>query len=161
MQWLRSAIAVFVFWMVLAIPAQPSDLVWGAVVALLLGLWSVRVLWPEGGPAMRLRRWPRILGHLVDLFRAMVPAALQLSAILARRHLRIDPHVFSYRTRLQTAAARVALANSITLTPGTHCVEIEGGELIIHCLDESFARRIRSGELEAEVGRVFEPGWRP
>ncbi len=157
MQWLRSAISVFVFWWVLAIPANPSDFVWGTLLALVLGLWSVRVLWPEGGPPLRLRQWPRVFGHLIDLLRAIVPAALQLASILIRRRLRIDPHVFTYRTALETEAGRVALANSITLTPGTHCVELAGAELIIHCLDESFTVQIRSGELESEIRRVFEP----
>jgi len=156
-QWLRSAIAVFVFWMVLAIPAGTSDVVWGMLLAAALGLWSVRVLWPGGGLPLRLRQWPSVLGHLIDLLRAVVPAALQLVGILVRRRLRIDPHVFTYRTALESQAARVALANSITLTPGTHCVEMAGAELTIHCLDESFAARIRSGELEREIRRVFEP----
>ena len=41
--------------------------------------------------------------------------------------------------KLRTNAARVLLANSITLTPGTITVSQEGDEYVVHCLDKSFA----------------------
>ena len=34
------------------------------------------------------------------------------------------------------------MANSITLTPGTITVAIEGNEFVVHCLDKSFAEGI-------------------
>ena len=161
MRWLRSAMAVLAFWLVLAIPVRPADLVWGSVVALLVGLWATRFLWPGGDPGFRGRQLPRLASHLFELVRAIVPAAIQLIAIVVRRRLAIRPEVFTYTTELKSDAARVALANSITLTPGTHCVDLSGDELTIHCLDRSFAESLLSGEVEAGVQRAFERGeWR-
>lgn len=157
MRWLRLAIAVLVFWLVLAIPAQPGELVWGILIAALCAWWAVVFLWPGSDPGIRGRQMPRLALHVLGLLRSIVPAALQLVGILVRRRIRIRPQVFRYRTRLQSDAARVALANSITLTPGTHCVELDGNELTIHCLAPSFAQTIRSGEAEREIRRVFEP----
>lgn len=157
MRWLRSAMAVLAFWLVLAIPVRPGDLVWGSVVALLIGLWATRFLWPGSDPGFRVGQLPRLALHLVELARAVVPAALQLIGIVSRRRLTIRPRVFTYTTALQSEVARVALANSITLTPGTHCVDLRGDELTIHCLDPTFAESLLSGEVEAGVRRAFEP----
>lgn len=160
MRWMRSATAVLAFWLVLAIPAGPADLVAGIAVAALLGLWSARVLWTREPAGFGARSLPRLALHLLELLRAIVPAALQLIGILVRRRLPLRPQVLTYTTDLKSDAARVALANSITLTPGTHCVDLRDDELIIHCLDPSFAESLLSGEAEAGIRRVFEPGGR-
>jgi multicomponent Na+:H+ antiporter subunit E len=159
-RWMRSAVAVLVFWLVLAVPAGPVDLAWGVVVAMLVGPWAAAFLWPgEGaGGGLGARRLPRLLVHGLDLLRAIVPAALQLIGILVGRRLAIRPRVITYTTKLTSEAARVALANSITLTPGTHCVDLRGDELTVHCLDPSFAESLLSGKVEADIRRVFEPG---
>ena len=43
---------------------------------------------------------------------------------------------------MKSRAARVALANSITLTPGTITVALEEDELIVHALDVDLVRGI-------------------
>lgn len=156
MRWLRSAFAVLAFWLVLAIPARPVDLAWGVAVAALLGFWSVTFLWPSGDPGLRIHRLPALLRHVVALMGAIVPAAVQLIGIIIRPRMPLAPQVFTHTTSLKSQAARVALANSITLTPGTHCVDLDGDELTIHCLDASFTESIHSGEAERELRRVFE-----
>ena len=39
---------------------------------------------------------------------------------------------------VQNDALRVLVANSITLTPGTYTVRLEGDEYAVHALDEYF-----------------------
>lgn len=156
MRWMRSLIAVLAFWLVLAIPAGPADLAWGLAVAALLGAWAVVVLWPSRDPGLRVGQLPALIRHLIGLMTAIVPAALQLIAIVVRPRMPLRPRVIKYTTELESDAARVALANSITLTPGTHCVELAGNELTVHCLDPSFAESLLSGAAEREIRRVFE-----
>jgi multicomponent Na+:H+ antiporter subunit E len=52
--------------------------------------------------------------------------------------------------------ARVAFANSITLTPGTLTVDVEDDTFTIHCLHESFSDSISSGDLEKRVAQTFD-----
>ena len=42
---------------------------------------------------------------------------------------------------------RVALADSITLTPGTITCQLRGDEYVVHCLDESMAEGMTDGAL--------------
>ena len=54
----------------------------------------------------------------------------------------VEPVIVKFRTSLRTETARVILANSITLTPGTITVSLEGDEYEVHCLDKSLAEGI-------------------
>ncbi|MDO4787465.1 MAG: Na+/H+ antiporter subunit E, partial [Fretibacterium sp.] len=56
-----------------------------------------------------------------------------------------------FRTDLGTDGARVALANSITLTPGTLTVSLEGDELLVHALDREMAH----GLVESDAVRLL------
>jgi multicomponent Na+:H+ antiporter subunit E len=62
----------------------------------------------------------------------LVKANLQMAAIVLRRELPIKPAIVKVRTRLTDPVARLLLANSITLTPGTLSVEMKGEWLYIH-----------------------------
>ena len=47
--------------------------------------------------------------------------------------------VVSFDVDIEAEVLRVLLANSITMTPGTITVSLEGGHYTVHALDESFA----------------------
>lgn len=48
------------------------------------------------------------------------------------------------------------LGNSITLTPGTITVEIEGNQLIVHAIDEASGEDLTSGRIESKISWVFQ-----
>lgn len=56
----------------------------------------------------------------------------------------MEPVIVKFRVNLKSETARVLLANSITLTPGTITVSLEENEYTVHCLDESLAEGIES-----------------
>jgi len=56
----------------------------------------------------------------------------------------VEPVIVEFRTRLKTKIGRVILANSITLTPGTITISLEGDKLVVHCLDKAMAEGIDS-----------------
>ena len=56
----------------------------------------------------------------------------------------IEPVVVKFKTNLKTRPARILLANSITLTPGTITVSLSDDEYVVHCLDKSLAQGIDS-----------------
>lgn len=49
--------------------------------------------------------------------------------------LPINPGIVEAKTKLKSPMARMILANSITLTPGTFTVEMKEDTLFIHCID--------------------------
>ena len=54
----------------------------------------------------------------------------------------IEPAVVRFKADLQSNFARILLANSITLTPGTITVLLEGNEYVVHCLDKELAAEL-------------------
>ena len=54
------------------------------------------------------------------------------------------PVIVKFKVNLKSETARVLLANSITLTPGTITVSLEENEYTVHCLDESLAEGLES-----------------
>ncbi len=61
-----------------------------------------------------------------------------LKMILSSRYI-IEPTIVHFQTNLKTNMARVVLANSITLTPGTITVSLEEEIFTVHCLDKDFS----------------------
>jgi multicomponent Na+:H+ antiporter subunit E len=72
----------------------------------------------------------------------------------------IKPGIVKIKTRLKTPLGRLALANSIALTPGSLVVDIEGDTLFVHWLDVTTtdpdeATRIFAGPFEGHLEKVF------
>jgi multicomponent Na+:H+ antiporter subunit E len=72
----------------------------------------------------------------------------------------IKPGIVKIKTGLKTPIGRLALANSIALTPGSLVVDIEGDTLFVHWLDVSTAdpdeaTRIIAGPFERHLEKVF------
>jgi multicomponent Na+:H+ antiporter subunit E len=62
----------------------------------------------------------------------LVKSNFRLAAIVLSPSLPIEPGIVKVRTRLKSRMGRLMLANSITLTPGTLTVEMEGEWLYVH-----------------------------
>jgi len=67
--------------------------------------------------------------------------------ILTRKEI-MEPVLVRVHTNLKTETARVILANSITLTPGTITVSLTGQELLVHCLDKSLSEGMEESVFE-------------
>lgn len=79
---------------------------------------------------------PRAIGYsmLYVLFfiKELVKSNISLAAIVLSPRLPINPGIVKVRTRLKSRMGRLLLANSITLTPGTLTVELQGEWLYVH-----------------------------
>ena len=74
--------------------------------------------------------------------------------------IKINPGIVKINTRLKTPVGRLALANSIALTPGSLVVDIDGDSLFVHCLDlqtidSDQATRLIAGPFEEQLEKTF------
>ena len=80
----------------------------------------------------------KFIKYLFVLMNEIRKANVQtIQMILAKKE--VKPKLVNFTTDLQTEKGKVILANSITLTPGTITVSLDGSEYLVHCLDESMA----------------------
>jgi multicomponent Na+:H+ antiporter subunit E len=74
-----------------------------------------------------------------------------IAAVLSPRKDAIAPHFLRVRLHQSSALGKVILANSITLTPGTVSVDLEGDQLLVHALTRSSGQAVREGQLDMLV----------
>lgn len=85
------------------------------------------------------KKIPAFFQYLYHLIREILSANLAVSRLILTRREVLEPVIVHVRTDLKSETARVILANSITLTPGTITVSLTGNELLVHCLDRSLS----------------------
>ena len=81
--------------------------------------------------------------------------------IILSPELQPEPALVFFDTELRTGMAKMMLANSITLTPGTITVSVEGRRFCVHCLDRELAEGMESSvfvELLGKMEEVIEAG---
>jgi len=68
---------------------------------------------------------------------------------------RIRPQVVRFKTALTSDLAKVTLANSITLTPGTITMDVDGDEFYVHAVSDEAAQSVKLDDMERRVAYVF------
>jgi multicomponent Na+:H+ antiporter subunit E len=126
---------------------------WGLVLATVaIATFVSLLLVPESGLRWSVMGWlgfiPYFLWHSVQ---GGVDVALRATAPSPR----IDPVYVRCRLRLTEEAARVIVANTMSLMPGTLSVRLDGPDLELHVLDGSMPSRTRVRELEDHAARMF------
>jgi len=85
------------------------------------------------------------------LAREVVKANLDVARRILSPSLPISPNVFTIKTSQRTDLGRVTFANSITLTPGTVSIDLQGDTIEVHALTEHAAQSLLEGEMDRRV----------
>lgn len=101
-------------------------------------------------------RWHRLFLFVPWLFWKIAAANLQTARMVLHPRMPIDPAIFEVDTGLRTDLARLALAATITLTPGTCVLDVRGDRFVVHRIHPRAANDIRSGNLIEMVRATFE-----
>jgi multicomponent Na+:H+ antiporter subunit E len=92
--------------------------------------------------------WQVVLSNIHILKMALTPGEIK----------ELDPSLVRIKTKLKTDFGKYALANSITLTPGTITIDIDGDEMLIHSISKHTADGVKDDTMERKVAQVFEGG---
>jgi multicomponent Na+:H+ antiporter subunit E len=132
----------------------------GALISAVLAYFSTREssIWRNVrfSPA-RLYHFLRFAGvFVVELVRSNIN---MMRYVYAPR-ININPGVVKIKTALKTPVGRLALANSIALTPGSLVVDMDGDSLFVHWLDVKTidpddATRLIAGAFEEHLEKTF------
>ena len=97
---------------------------------------------------------PQILVYILVLMIEIIRANFAIIKLVLAPEIEVEPCIVKFNTSLKTEAARIALANSITLTPGTITVSLEGNELLVHALNRDIAHGIEGSIFEKLLTRM-------
>lgn len=100
----------------------------------------------------------RILRYVAVLVMEIVKANFAVVRLILTQEEEIEPALVTFETDLKTAAGRSALANAITLTPGTITVLLEENVYTVHCLDESLSEGMNESVFVKRMEEIEEGG---
>lgn len=83
-----------------------------------------------------------ILRYIIVLVIEIVKANFAVIHLILSEEEEVEPLFVSFKSDLSGPGYRSALANAITLTPGTITVLLEDNVYTVHCLDETLAEGI-------------------
>ncbi len=115
---------LMLFWVLLNGSIAADVLLVGVLTALLITLFFGRGLAPLAQFRYTPRAWIAAVQFLAYFFK--------VATIVLKPALPIKPGIVKGRTKLNSPMGRLLLANSITLTPGTLTIELDGEWLYIH-----------------------------
>lgn len=151
---LSLGLVLYALWVLLSGHFDPLLLGFG-VASTALCLWIARrmdVTDREGIPVHLGLRAPLYWVWLaVQIGKSNVDVARRILA----RDLPISPTTLRLRSVQRTTLGRVIYANSITLTPGTVSMSVDGDTILVHSLTEANAQALRDGEMDRRVA-AFE-----
>ena len=150
----------------LVICLSATWLAWsGHTTGLLLGLgagsvalsvylcWRMKIIDADGNLLMIA---PRMLRYSPWLAWQVLCSNIAMTRIILDPRLPISPRVIRISSSQRGELARAIYANSITLTPGTVTMSVDGSELIVHAITRRCAEAFQSQEMDQMVCRVFE-----
>ena len=150
--------ALAVFWLALSGETSPLFLFLGAVSVLLV-VWLAARLRIIDRDASPYHRAPQMLVYggwlIVEIVKANIAV---IRKVIGPSHA-IDPVVVNVTTTATTALGKAMFANSITLTPGTVTVDVDGNKVKVHALvretspASSFAEMDRKAAAAADGKR--------
>lgn len=112
----------------------------GVVIAGLIYWFVCRFLGYKPGTDLILgKKLLQIIHYVFVLVTEIIKANFAVIKMIMSSRYEIEPAIVRFKTDLKTTPARILLANSITLTPGTITVSLDEDEYVVHCLDKSLA----------------------
>ena len=126
---------LLIIWLLLTYPFSIQELVAGALISFLIAVFSVGSIpiFAEMRAGPRVIAWS--IAYLFVFFFELVKSNLDVAFRVLHPQLPIHPGIVKVRTTLNSRMGRLALANSITLTPGTITVEAKGEYFYVHWID--------------------------
>lgn len=106
--------------------------------------WKYMGLSPKVDVSLMMRI-PSALRYGMTLLLEIVKANLTVSRIIFSGSEEVRPQLVQFDVDLKKNRHLVALANSITLTPGTITVDLHDNHFLVHALDESMVEGLDDG----------------
>lgn len=147
-------IVLMAFWVALTATFAAYDLVLGAVCSALVAAITFVLLGQALDPNFTPAVIVRLPWFILRLIWEIIKANIDVAKIILNPKLPIDPRIVKYRTFLPEDLHKTFFADSITLTPGTVTVELEGDTLNVHCLCPYHEEGLAG--LEAMVAWLFK-----
>ena len=128
-------------------------LLWLGLFSAVLSVWLAhrRGFFSHVFPLRALLRLPAFWWWLL---REVIKSSIDVARIVLTPSLPISPKMIELTTSEPTDVGKVILGNSITLSPGSVTIDVDGARLLVHCLTRESAQALEGMEVQRRTARL-------
>jgi multicomponent Na+:H+ antiporter subunit E len=148
---------LFGFWVFMSGQLDWWHLSWGFLSSALVAALSNDFLLQDMKVKRMMKEGVLFVAYVPWLLYQIVRANIYIAYLVLHPKMPhvIDPHIIKFKTTLKKDLARVAFANSITLTPGTITVLIKDDHFFVHAIDKKVAESL-PGTMEQRIASIYK-----
>jgi len=143
---------LFAFWLLWSGHFDKPFIIALGALSCLFCIWvSLRmgIVDEEGAPVqLGIRPFTKYAPYLIG---EIIKSNITVTKIICSRKMPLQRNLIEVSANQKSALGRVILANSITLTPGTVSVRMEGAKILVHALSFEGAEEDLSGDMDRRV----------
>jgi multicomponent Na+:H+ antiporter subunit E len=148
---------LFLFWILITGRLHWQHLLVGALCSYGVAAFNRDLLLaPEERPIYHRNTWVKWISYFYTLVVAVFKSNIDVAKIVLKPKLDISPGFVKFRTKVEKPLNRVILANSITLTPGTLSVELEGDYFVVHAITRGHAEDVATWDMMDRLTEIEE-----
>ena len=151
-KWISTLIVLWLVWVLIAGFAW-QEMLLGLAVALVLSLIISRYVNYSFGPSAAVWLIRFIFLFIPVFLYKLVLANLDMAYRVLSPKLPVNPKIVKVPTNLKSDFEKLALANAITLTPGTLSMDVEGDEVLVHWVN---AQGESAADYKKAISQDFE-----
>jgi multicomponent Na+:H+ antiporter subunit E len=153
LQFLNLWLTLMLIWVIANGTLASDTLIAGAVICA-----AIALAFASFARVYSVIRWtPKVVFYYLLYFGVflleLIKANLNVMRLVFSPRIDIEPGIVEIKTELKSPIGRLALANSITLTPGTLVVDIKEDTLFVHWINVSATDPVAATE---EISARFE-----
>jgi multicomponent Na+:H+ antiporter subunit E len=161
MRYITLFILSLIFWLLLTFEFTIPNLIVGAVSSIICALFFGRIFVTNVYKLLQPRRYFWFIIYLFVFIWECLKANIDVAYRVLHPAMPIRPGIVKVKTTLKSDMAKMLLANSITMTPGTISVDIIDDNLYIHWIyirseDPEIYTPIITGAFEKYIKRIIE-----
>ena len=140
-------IVLMVIWILLVGNTTSDEMIVGAIASVIVTLFFFKKS-NHADTRLDLRIIVYIPMYAIVFLVALIKSNFDVAYRVIMPNLPINPGVVKVQTKLKSPMGRIALANSITLTPGTLTVDMKDDVLYIHWIN------VKEGDIQANTANI-------
>jgi multicomponent Na+:H+ antiporter subunit E len=161
MRYITLFILSFIFWLLLTFKLTVPNIIVGSVASIVCSLFFGRFFVTNVYKLLQPQRYFWFVIYLFIFVWECIKANIDVAYRVLHPAMPIRPGIVKVRTTLKSDMAKMLLANSITMTPGTISVDIIDDFLYIHWIyisseDPEVYTEIITGAFEKYIKRIIE-----
>lgn len=146
-------IVVFLVWLAFTSSFEVVELVTGVIVSFIIAIFNFSFFTNIGLKSFSPKRVLYFFQYNIIFVIALIKSNFNVARIVLTPSLPINTGIVEFETKLESDFAKMVLANSITLTPGTFTIDFVDNKFYVHWLE---VKTTDPEEVYKEIAEPFE-----